>query len=59
MTKFTLVLAGIIVIAMGFLSVVPQLEFAKMPLWYGIVLIIVGLISAIIGLMAKKPGSSK
>ena len=59
MTKVTLVLAGIIVIAMGFLSVVPQLEFAKMPLWYGIVLIVVGLISAIIGLMAKRPGSSK
>jgi len=57
MTKVTLVLAGIIVIAMGFLSVVPQLEFAKMPLWYGIVLIIVGLISAIIGLMAKRPSS--
>ena len=57
MTKFTLVLAGIIVIAMGFLSVVPQLEFAKMPLWYGIVLIAVGLVSAIIGLMAKRPGS--
>ena len=56
MTKFTLVLAGIIVIVMGFLSVVPQLEFAKMPLWYGIVLIIVGLVSAIIGLMAKRPG---
>ena len=59
MTKVTLVLAGIVVIAMGFLSVVPQLEFAKMPLWYGIVLIVVGLISAIIGLMAKRPGSSK
>ena len=53
----TLVLVGIIVIAMGFLSVVPQLEFAKMPLWYGIVLIIVGLLSAIIGLMAKRPVS--
>ena len=57
MTKVTLVLVGIIVIAMGFLSVVPQLEFAKMPLWYGILLIVVGLISAIIGLMAKKPAS--
>ena len=57
MTKFTLVLAGIIVIVMGFLSVVPQLEFAKMPMWYGILLIVVGLVSAIIGLMAKKPGS--
>ena len=56
MTKVTLVLVGIIVIVMGFLSVVPQLEFAKMPLWYGILLIIVGLISAIIGLMAKRPG---
>lgn len=59
MTKFILVLVGIIVIAMGFLSVVPQLEFAKMPLWYGIVLIVVGLVSAIIGLMAKRPGSSR
>ena len=59
MTKFTLVLVGIIVIAMGFLSVVPQLAFAKMPMWYGIVLIVVGLVSAIIGLMAKRPGSSK
>jgi uncharacterized membrane protein HdeD (DUF308 family) len=57
MIKLTMVLVGIIVIVMGFLSVVPQLEFAKMPLWYGIVLIIVGLISAIIGLMAKKPVS--
>ena len=57
MTKVTLVLVGIIVIAMGFLSVVPQLEFAKMPLWYGVVLIVVGLISAIIGLMAKRPVS--
>jgi len=55
MTKVTLVLAGIIVVAMGFLSVVPQLAIAKMPLWYGIVLIIVGLLSAIIGLMAKRP----
>jgi len=59
MTKMTLVLVGIIVIVMGFLSVVPQLAFAKMPLWYGILLIVVGLLSAIIGLMAKKPGSSK
>jgi len=57
MTKVTLVLVGIIVIAMGFLSVVPQLAFAKMPLWYGILLIVVGLLSAIIGLMAKKPVS--
>ena len=57
MTKVTLVLVGIIVVAMGFLSVVPQLAFAKMPLWYGIVLIVVGLVSAIIGLMAKKPVS--
>ena len=57
MTKVTLVLVGIIVIAMGFLSVVPQLEFAKMPMWYGIVLILVGLLSAIIGLMAKRPVS--
>ena len=57
MTKVTLVLVGIIVIAMGFLSVVPQLEFAKMPMWYGILLIVVGLLSAIIGLMAKKPVS--
>ena len=57
MTKVILVLVGIIVIAMGFLSVVPQLEFAKMPMWYGILLIVVGLVSAIIGLMAKKPGS--
>ena len=57
MTKVTLVFVGIIVIAMGFLSIVPQLEFAKMPMWYGIVLIIVGLISAIIGLMAKRPVS--
>ena len=57
MTKVTLVLIGIIVVAMGFLSVVPQLEFAKMPLWYGIVLVIVGLLSAIRGLMAKKPVS--
>ena len=57
MTKVTLVLVGIIVIAMGFLSVVPQLAFAKMPLWYGLVLIIVGLLSAIIGLMSKKPVS--
>ena len=55
MTKLTLVLVGIIVIVMGFLSVIPRLEFAKMPLWYGIVLIIVGLLSAIIGLMAKRP----
>jgi len=57
MTKVTLVLVGIIVVAMGFLSVVPQLEFAKMPMWYGILLIAVGLVSAIIGLMAKRPGS--
>jgi len=57
MTKMTLVLVGIIVIVMGFLSVVPQLAFAKMPLWYGILLIVVGLLSAIIGLMAKKPVS--
>ena len=57
MTKVTLVLVGIIVVAMGFLSIVPQLEFAKMPMWYGILLIVVGLVSAIIGLMAKKPGS--
>ena len=57
MTKVTLVLVGIIVIVMGFLSVVPQLAFAKMPLWYGILLIVVGLLSAIIGLMAKKPVS--
>ena len=57
MTKVTLVFVGIIVIAMGFLSVVPQLEFAKMPMWYGILLIVVGLLSAIIGLMAKRPGS--
>ena len=57
MTKITLVLVGIVVIAMGFLSVVPQLEMAKMPLWYGILLIVVGLLSAIIGLMAKKPVS--
>ena len=59
MTKVALVLIGIIVAVMGFLSIVPQLEFAKMPLWYGIVLILVGLLSAIIGLMAKRPGSSK
>jgi uncharacterized membrane protein HdeD (DUF308 family) len=57
MTKVVLVFVGVIVIAMGFLSIVPQLEFAKMPLWYGILLIVVGLISAIIGLMAKRPGS--
>ena len=57
MTKLTLVIVGIIVIVMGFLSVIPRLEFAKMPLWYGIVLIIVGLLSAIIGLMAKRPVS--
>ena len=55
MTKLIMVLVGIIVIAMGFLSVVPQLTFATMPLWYGILLIVVGLISAIIGLMAKRP----
>ena len=59
MTKVTLVLVGIIVVVMGFLSIVPQFEFAKMPMWYGIVLILVGLLSAIIGLMAKRPGSSK
>ena len=59
MTKVTLVLVGIIVTVMGFLSVVPQLEFAKMPLWYGILLIVIGLVSAAIGLMAKRPGSSK
>ena len=57
MTKLTMVLVGIIVIVMGFLSVVPQLEFAKMPLWYGILLIIVGLVSAAIGLMVKRPVS--
>jgi hypothetical protein len=57
MTKFMLVLVGIIVIAMGFLSVVPQLAFATMPMWYGILLIVVGLVSAIVGLMAKRPGS--
>jgi uncharacterized membrane protein len=42
---------------MGFLSVVPQLAMATMPLWYGILLIVIGLASAIIGLMAKRPGS--
>jgi uncharacterized membrane protein HdeD (DUF308 family) len=57
MTKFVLVLSGIIVIAMGFLAVLPQLGIAKMPLWYGIVLIVVGLVSAAIGLLAKKPVS--
>jgi uncharacterized membrane protein HdeD (DUF308 family) len=57
MTKTTLVLVGIIVIVMGFLSVVPQLAMATMPLWYGILLIVIGLASAIIGLMAKRPGS--
>jgi uncharacterized membrane protein HdeD (DUF308 family) len=55
MTKSVLVLVGIIVMVMGFLSVLPQLEFAKMPLWYGIVLIVVGLAAAAIGLLAKKP----
>jgi uncharacterized membrane protein HdeD (DUF308 family) len=55
MTKFMLVLVGIIVIAMGFISVVPQLAIAKMPMWYGIVLIVVGLAAAAIGLLAKKP----
>jgi uncharacterized membrane protein HdeD (DUF308 family) len=57
MTKITLVLVGIVVIVMGFLSVVPQLAIATMPLWYGILLIVIGLVSAIIGLMAKRPGS--
>jgi len=59
MTKVTLVLVDIIVVVMGFLSIVPQFAFATMPMWYGILLIVVGLISAIIGLMAKRPGSSK
>jgi uncharacterized membrane protein HdeD (DUF308 family) len=59
MTKLTLVLIGIIVIVMGFLSIVPQIPFATMPLWYGILLIVVGLVSAIVGLMAKRPGSKK
>ena len=57
MLKATLVLVGIVVVIMGFLSVVPQLEFAKMPLWYGILLIVVGFVSAVIGLMAKRPSS--
>jgi hypothetical protein len=56
MTKAALVLIGIVVIIMGFLSVLPKLAFATMPLWYGILLIFIGLVSAIIGLMAKKPG---
>ena len=56
MAKFMLVLVGIIVIVMGFLSVIPQLTFAKMPLWYGILLIVVGLAAALIGLLCKRPG---
>jgi len=57
MTKAALVLVGIAVIIMGFISVIPQIAIAKMPMWYGIVLILIGIVSAIIGLMAKKPGS--
>ena len=57
MAKVTLVLVGIIVIIMGFLSVLPQVAFGTMPMWYGLLLIVVGLVSAIIGLMAKRPGS--
>ena len=56
MTKFVLVLVGIIVIVMGFLSVTPKLGMAYMPLWYGVVLIVVGLASAAVGLLAKRPG---
>jgi hypothetical protein len=56
MTKAALVFIGIVVIIMGFISVLPQLKFATMPLWYGILLIAIGLLSAIIGLMAKRPG---
>jgi hypothetical protein len=52
--KLSLVFFGIIVIVFGFLSVVPQLEIAKMPLWYGIILIVVGLLAAIVGLLAKR-----
>jgi uncharacterized membrane protein HdeD (DUF308 family) len=56
MAKASLVLIGIVVIVMGFVSVVPLISFAKMPLWYGIVLILIGLASALIGLMSKRPG---
>ncbi len=56
LTKMSLLFFGIIVIIMGFLSVVPQLAMAAMPLWYGILLIVIGLIAAIVGLMAKRPG---
>ncbi|MCL6087618.1 MAG: hypothetical protein M1475_04335 [Actinobacteria bacterium] len=56
MTKAALVLVGVAVIIMGFISIVPQIAFAKMPLWYGLLVIAIGLISAIVGLMAKKPG---
>lgn len=52
-TKITLVLFGIIVIVFGFL------EFFKIGKvsYYAIAEVVLGLIAAIIGLMAKKPQS--
>ena len=55
MTKAILIFFGIIVIAFGFLSIVPALKIGPVPLWFGLLEVAVGLIAAIAGLMAKKP----
>ncbi len=54
-TKLTLVIFGIIVIVFGFLSLLKGTGIGPVPLWFGLLEIVIGLLAAIIGLMSKRP----
>jgi uncharacterized membrane protein HdeD (DUF308 family) len=45
MSKTALMVVGVIVLAMGVLSVIPSLDWVTEPIWHSIVKIIVGIVA--------------
>ncbi len=53
-SKVTLIIVGILVLAMGIMGAVPALSIGSEPLWHAILKMAVGVIAIIIGIAAKK-----
>lgn len=54
-SKITLIIVGILVLAIGVLGVIPTLTLVSIePLWIAFASIAIGVISILVGIMAKK-----
>jgi hypothetical protein len=52
--KITLIIVGVLVLVMGVMGAIPALAIGSEPLWHAFVKIAVGVISILVGAIAKK-----